>query len=399
MRRPGLADCAPSGRIRLDALIHNCLRLARSAPTGRILLARIAHALDPAWVPRPWGEEIATELERARAAAGEPIGPRRVERALRDAWGTPARDELDELDPEPVAVTPTSQVHRGSVDGAPVAVKALRPGLAASVRQDLGLLGGLLPSLRAALPALDATGVMREFRERVLDEFDLEHEAASQRRFHRALRDHPSLIVPAPVTRLAREGVLVSEWVDGVPIAQAPDPGQAAAALVSFVLGFARSGIIHADPDPDDALVRPDGRLAILDFGATRTVDPERVAVAAAGLEAFARADARALGLALERLGWLDSSYARAAHELTRYALGEPGPAPVRLDGDALLNARDRLRERPGTMNELILAGALPPEDLWPARAVLQLFGTISRVGASGPWLEIARAALGEGLA
>ncbi|MGI8428503.1 MAG: AarF/UbiB family protein [Solirubrobacteraceae bacterium] len=417
-----------NGSQRLDALIRRCLILARSAPTGRILLGRVADALDPAWIPLPWGEEIASELELARAAAPEPISPRQVERLLRDAWGTPAMNELDELQPEPVVVTRTSQVHRGVLDGAPVAIKLLRPGLAAAVRQDLGLLGGLLPSLRAAIPALDAGGLISEFRDRVLDEFDLEHEAALQRRFHRALRGHPLLTVPAPMTRLAREGVLVSEWVDGIPIRRAPDPDRAAAGLLLFVLGCARRGVIHADPNPDDALVLPDGRLAIIDFGATRTVDPARVAVAAAGLEAFAQAcaanphsaedrhvahpdlsadaagtaanpdlSADGFGIVLEQLGWLPASHTGEALALVRDGLGEfARQAPVLLDSEALLAARDRLRQRREALIELILAGALPPQDLWPARAVLQLFATISRISATGAWLELARDALRE---
>lgn len=175
------------------------------------------------------------------------------------------------------------------------------------------------------------------------------------------------------------------------------------------MLGSARSGVIHADPNPDDALVLPDGRLAILDFGATRTVDPARTAAAAAGLEAFAEAcgvnpdpagdhggaNQDGFGIVLEQLGWLPCRHAGAAVELGRHALAElAGQVPVRLDADALLAARDRLRERPEALIELILAGALPPEDLWPARAVLQLFATIARVGASGAWLELARGAM-----
>ena len=158
---------------RLDALLQVGLRLARSAPSGRILLARAAQAIELSWIPRPWGDELAAELAAARTVAREPLQPRRVERALRDAWGVPPADELDELDLEPVAVTPTSQVHRGVLEGKPVAVKLLRPGLAASVRQDLALLEGLLSPLGAAFPAIDPSAVVHEFRERVLDELDL----------------------------------------------------------------------------------------------------------------------------------------------------------------------------------------------------------------------------------
>lgn len=384
---------------RIDALIQVGLRLARSAPSGRVLLARIADAIDPTWIPRPWGDTIVAELDVAHRGAREPIDAKRIERALREAWGAKPTEELDEFDPEPVAVTPTSQVHRGWLAGAPVAVKVLRPGLAASVRQDLALVDGLASPLAAAFPALDHRAVLHEFRERVLEEFDLENEATTQRRFHRALRGHPFLTVPAPITRLAHRGVLVSEWVDGVPLRDAPDPDQAAARLVLFAHGAARSGVVHADLGPEDVLVLDDGRLAILDFGATRTVAPDRVASSAAALEAFADGDADAFGRALEQLGWLSSSHASTALGLGHHALGElAGPDPARLDILAVLAARDRLLEQPDVLLELVVFGALPAEDLWPARGIAQLFGTIAQAGgATGVWRELARASLKDG--
>jgi predicted unusual protein kinase regulating ubiquinone biosynthesis (AarF/ABC1/UbiB family) len=383
---------------RIDALFQVGLRLARTAPSGRIVLAHAARTIDLEWIPRPWGDEIAAELEKAPGQARDPLSPRAVERALRDAWGAKPTDELDELDPEPVAVTPTAQVHRGVLEGEPVAVKLLRPGLAASVRQDLVLLDGLLGPLGAAFPGLDPGALIREVRERVQDELDLEHEASNQRRFHRALRAHPFLTVPAPVTRLAQEGVLVSAWVDGVPISKAPDPDTAAARLLVFVVGSARFGVMHADPDPDDVLVLPDGRLAILDFGATRVVVPERVASTQAALDAFADDDAAALGAALAQLGALPESEGAAVIEVARHILGElVQPGVTRLDTPAVIGARDRLIARPDPLVRLALAGSLAPDDLWPARGIGQMFGVIARLGATGDWLELARAALRDG--
>ncbi len=192
--------------------------------------------------------------------------------------------------------------------------------------------------------------------------------------------------------------MLVSEWVDGVPLWDAPDPDQAAARLVVFVLGAFRSGIVHADPHPDDVRVLQDRRLAILDFGATRTVEPMRVEAAAAALEAFTAQDTEAFGGALERLGALPASHAATAMELIGYSLGElAGPAPTRLDSGAVLAARDRMFDRPEALAELLAAGALPPEDLWPMRGAAQLFATIARVGATGPWRELTRAAFRDG--
>ncbi len=385
---------------RIDALLQVGLRLARSAPSGRVLLARIAGGIDLEWIPRPWGDEIAVELAAAQESAREPVSAKRIEQALRDAWGGGPADALDEFDPDPVAVTAASQVHRGVLDGAPVAVKVLRPGLARSVRQDLALLDALLAPLGAAFPALDARAVVSEFRERVLDELDLEQEATAQRRFHRALRGHPSVMIPAPIMRLAHAGVLVSEWVDGTPLWRAADRDRAAAQLVRFVLGATAAGIVHADPDPENVLVLADGRLAILDFGAWREVDRDRVVLATAAFDAFCACDVDPFARALDDLGWLPAGHAATALDVIDLALGDlGGPGPVQLDGDAVLAARDRLTDESDGIIELVFHGAIPPPDLWPARGVAQLFGTIARVGANGDWRDLIGAALHDGWA
>jgi predicted unusual protein kinase regulating ubiquinone biosynthesis (AarF/ABC1/UbiB family) len=384
---------------RLDALLNVGLGLARRARSGRLLLARIGDSIDLGWIPQPWGEEIASELDAAQAAASEALSDRDVHRILRDAWGTRPEDELDDLEADPVAVTPGAQVHRAWLEGKPVAVKVLRPGLAASVRQDLSLLELLAGPLGSAFPGVDPAAATREFRERVLEELDLEHEAEVQRRFHRELRRHPFLSVPAPVTRLCHESVLVSEWADGVQLRDAPDSDLCASRLIAFGIGAAvKVGVSHADLHPDNVLVGPDGELTILDFGATRRVDRERVAGAIGVLDALAAADGEALGIAMSALGWLPAAHGPAAIELARHALGDLGqPGAARLDDAAVIAARDRALRRPDLIGELLVAGSPPAEDLWPARGFAVMFSTIARIGATGDWLALLRAALSDG--
>lgn len=384
---------------RIDALVQVAMRLAGSAPSGRIALAKLAAALEERWIPRPWRDTVWPELERARAAAvADPMAPRDVERALREAWGAKPTDELEELDTAPVAVTPTSQVHRGVLDGTDVAVKLLRPGLAGVVRQDLALLESLAGPLASAFPGIDPQAILREVRERTLDELDLEHEAETMRRFRRSLRNHPHLVVPTPATQLARPGVLVSEWIEGVPLPEAKDMERAAAWLVIFTVGGIRAGLVHADPDPEDVLEMPDGRLAVLDYGATRTVARERADLGLQVVEGFAAEDAAAMGQALERLGTLPAEKGGEALDLTRTALGELGrPGRSRLDSDAVVAMGRRAAGLPDTTVDLIMQGSLPPEDLWPLRAAALAFGTIARVGAEGDWLELTLRGLRDG--
>lgn len=394
MGGPGGRD----GRRRLDALAQVALRLARSAPSGRILLAQLAIGVDPEWVPLPWGEELLAEMRSARGTSLEPLSGKRVEQSLRAAWGVRPREELDELALEPVAVTPTSQVHRGVRDGSPVAVKVQRPGLARTVGQDLALLESLVTPLRAAFPALDAGAVLREIAERVRDELDLEHEAANARQIHRRLRGHPRLVVPAPVTRLAAEEVLVREWIDGSELLSVATPDRPAAALVEFVLGGCASGIMNSGLTAEDVLVLDDGRVAVVDHGTCCAVDRGRLADAVAALEALLDEDPGELARALTGLGWLPAGSAPEALELLRDVLGELlGPTAVRLDTAALRAAGERVRARGDRVLGLLRAGALAPLDLWPARGVAQLFATLARVGASGEWSALARGALRDG--
>ena len=173
----------------LRALADAGLRLVRHTASARIALASLHDLVDLRMAPAAWRDELASVLRTASAEALTPVPARELERVLRDAWGGPPAGEVDDLDLHaPAAVTPTAVVVRGTHAGEPVAVKILRPGLAETLRSDLGLTDAMALPLGAAFPRLDAAGLLREARERLLDEVDLEHEASVQRTLARRLR-------------------------------------------------------------------------------------------------------------------------------------------------------------------------------------------------------------------
>jgi predicted unusual protein kinase regulating ubiquinone biosynthesis (AarF/ABC1/UbiB family) len=337
----------------------------------------------------------------ARVPEAEPLAWRAVERALRAAWGAPVGRLLSELDRSPVAVRPASQVHRGvASDGRGVAVKLLRPGVAQAVRSDLGLADAVAALVGGVVPGLDAAAVAGEVRERVLDELDLEYEGGVQRGFHRALRRHAELGVPAVDSELTHETVLVSDWVDGVPVAELPDGAErerAARLLLRFHLGAALHGTIDADPDARDALLDPGGRLWIVDLGASRVVSPERVALAAGAVDALAADDARRLGAIVAELGWLQARDARAGLTLARRLLGDLLDAGARLDAAASRAVAERTLASEDELVALALRGSVAPEDLWPLRMLGTLFAELAKLGATADWVQLAREALRDG--
>ena len=389
----------------LRALADAGLRLVRQTVSARIALASLHDMVDVRVAPAPWRDELAAILRAAHAEALSPVPARDLEKVLRDAWGGPPSGEIDDLDVHvPAAVTPTSVVLRGTREDEPVAVKVQRPGLPEALRADLGLIDALALPLGAAFPRLDATGILREARERLLDELDLEHEASVQRTLARRLRRHPGLHVPAPVTSLSAERVSVTAWVDGRDVAEVAASGTAeeratlARALVAFHVGSAREGTLHADPHPGHALLMDDGRVAFLDPGATARVDPSRVDLGLAALDALREGDGDGFGSALEALGFLPAERGATALEAVRRVLGPfAAPGPVLLDAEAVHDLGRRAVERWRDGLALAGAGTLPPGDLWPARMLGSLVATVARLEVEEDWLGLVRDAAADG--
>ena len=293
-------------------------------------------------------------------------------------------------------------MHRGETEGGvAVAVKILRPGVAGALRNELGLADAAAAILGIALPAVDMPALAREVRERLLDELDLEYEGGVQRSFARALRRHGELGVPGVHSALTHETVLVSDWIEGTPLDQLEgnDRDRAAALLARFHIGAAAFGTVNADPDPRDALLAADGRLWIVDFGATRAVAPQRVALAAEATTALARADGAAgFARAVAGIGWLSEAEARRAHPLARRILGPLlSEGAVRLDADLLDGVGRRAEDEREELLALALRGRPAPEDVWPLRMLGGLGATLAQLQAQGEWVELTRVALRDG--
>ncbi len=384
----------------LRALADTGLRLARGTTTARLALAGLRDVVDPATLAPDIRERALAEMEAAHAASTQPLGLREVEKALKDAWGEKPASILDSLEDEPVARTPTAQVHRGVHEGADVAVKVLRPGIADLVRLDLNLLETLIRPLGTVFPSLAPGLLLREVRERILDELDLEHEASTQRSFARTLRRHEELFVPAPVSALCHERVLVSAWVDGTPVGQLTDAGQraeAARALVRFHVGSARFGTVHSDPHPADALRMADGRFAFLDFGAVRQVPSTRVDEAVLALDALVAGDAEGLGAALDRLGWLPAEVGATALVTARAILEGQLDGRSRLDASVVVAINKRAAAHAEALWPLAQVTSVPPEDLWPLRMLGGLATLLARLDVEEDWPALFRAAARDG--
>ncbi|KAA6219579.1 ABC1 kinase family protein [Streptomyces filamentosus] len=216
--------------------------------------------------------------------AAPPMPVRTVHAVLAERLGEAWRELFLEFEDKPAAAASIGQVHRAVWhDGREVAVKVQYPGAGEALLSDLAQLGRFARLLGPLVPGIEVKPLLTELRERVAEELDYALEARSQREHAEVFADDPDVVVPAVVHQA--EQVLVTEWLEGIPLAEviaegAPEERDRAGQLLARFLfsGPARTGLLHADPHPGNFRLLPAAgsddpagwRLGVLDFG---TVD------------------------------------------------------------------------------------------------------------------------------
>ncbi|OII66134.1 ABC transporter ATP-binding protein [Streptomyces sp. CC53] len=213
--------------------------------------------------------------------AAPPMPTPTVHAVLAERLGGEWRELFLEFDDKPAAAASIGQVHRAVWhDGRAVAVKVQYPGAGEALLSDLAQLGRFARLLGPLVPGMDIKPLISEMRDRVAEELDYGLEARAQQEHAAEFADDPHVVVPDVVHQ--SEQVLVTEWIDGIPLSEVVADGtveqrdRAGQLLARFLFsGPARTGLLHADPHPGNfRLMAGEGdgdlRLGVLDFG---TVD------------------------------------------------------------------------------------------------------------------------------
>ncbi|HET9650327.1 MAG TPA: AarF/ABC1/UbiB kinase family protein [Microlunatus sp.] len=210
-------------------------------------------------------------LTRLQADA-PPMPTSRVHAVLAREFGADWKSRFTSIEPMPAAAASIGQVHRAVwKDGRQVAVKVQYPGADEALRSDLRQIGRLSKMFAPLAGGMDVKPLVEELTARVSEELDYRLEAEAQQQAALGFEDSEEFIVPQVLDCTAK--VMISEWLEGVPLSSAidwPEEKRNAIALryVRFLFaGPSIVGLLHADPHPGNFKIMPDDRLGVVDFG------------------------------------------------------------------------------------------------------------------------------------
>lgn len=184
-----------------------------------------------------------------------------------NALGQSVNDIFASFSEQAMASASVAQVHAATLhSGENVVVKVIRPGIEATIRQDIKLLFTIAKFVEKFLPdgrRLRPVEVVDDYQHTILDELDLQREGANTSQLRRNFSDSELLYVPEVFWDYTNQHVLTMERIYGIPVTdvqalEAQNTNMQALAERGVEIFFTqvfRDSFFHADMHPGNIFV------------------------------------------------------------------------------------------------------------------------------------------------
>ncbi|MDQ1095717.1 MULTISPECIES: ABC1 kinase family protein [Chryseobacterium] len=223
-------------------------------------------------------------------------------------------DHFLEIDEKPLATASIAQVYRAVLkDGSPVILKIKKPNVQAVIEDDLLLikdLEKLVSSYSDIGERLNLKQAISTFEKSLLEEISLINEKENILQFARNFKNEPETYVPKVYEELSNNNVLCMEFIDGIKVTDLSglrnhglDPVKISeVGLRLFVSQILDYGFFHADPHAGNILVKKDGKVVFIDFGAVGKIQPNDKEILEELIVSFVAKNARKIVRSLKKM-------------------------------------------------------------------------------------------------
>ncbi len=215
----------------------------------------------------------------------DPLPFEEITKALRSIYGERFDSIFKSIDPKPLGSASLAQVHKAVLsNGDVVAVKVQRPGVRATMAQDIDVMRSLarrLSNFTKDNQMLDLRDVVEELWNTFLEETDFTKETQNLYEFSLLNKDVKFISCPMPYLEYCSEEVLVMEYVEGVSLRDTDKLVELGydleeigrKVLDNYATQILDFGFFHADPHPGNMFIK-DGKLYYLDLGIVGRLNP-----------------------------------------------------------------------------------------------------------------------------
>ncbi|MCK5210416.1 MAG: AarF/ABC1/UbiB kinase family protein, partial [Cyclobacteriaceae bacterium] len=263
----------------------------------------------PDFVPEPLIKELEKLLDDV-----PPFSTEKAREIIEKELSQPISEIFMYFDEKPIGSASIGQVHRARLtDGDDVVVKVQRPNAKRQVTADLALIREFVKLtenyfIKAGI--LNPLEIVDTFSKSLQSELDYSIEARNLDQFRSLYRDDDTLYIPKPFRDLTTKKVLTSEFISGCKVNDIPTlkswglrpPDIARKGLNIYLKQIFEVGIFHADPHPGNILIKPNGKIGLIDFGMVgKLVQSQKYAFAGVFIS-LANKDAKSMATNLRRL-------------------------------------------------------------------------------------------------
>jgi len=209
-----------------------------------------------------------------------------VEEILENEFNISVKEYFSEIVSKPLATASIAQVYRATlITGEEVILKIKKPDVLSVIEDDLLLIKDLVKLISTyseIASKLNLKQAIATFEKSLLEEVSLVNERNNIKQFALNFKNNKETYVPIVYDEFSNNNVLCMEFIDGIKVTDKAELLNnninpvviSEVGLRLFVSQILDYGFFHADPHAGNILVKKDGRVVFIDFGAVGKIQP-----------------------------------------------------------------------------------------------------------------------------